>query len=85
MQELLEFLKWDADVSRRQEPGALRLDFWQDPDDENSIILYEGYVNKGAFEEHQRGKPFTQFVNEIVPNLLDSVTFLVPFTESLIR
>ncbi len=38
-EELLAFLKCDADVSRRQEPGTLRLDFWQDPDQDNSVIL----------------------------------------------
>ena len=61
-EELLAFLKCDADVSRRQEPGTLRLDFWQDPDQDNSVILHEGYVSKEACEAHHNGEPFTQFI-----------------------
>jgi quinol monooxygenase YgiN len=83
-EELLEFLKWDIDVSRRQEPVTFRLDFWQDPDDDNSLILYEAYVNEGANEVHQNGEPFKKFDTEVAAKLLDSVTFIVPFTESLI-
>ena len=38
--DLLEFLRWDVEVSRL-EPGTLRFDVWLDPADADSVILYE--------------------------------------------
>lgn len=79
--ELVAFLKWDAVVSRG-EIGTLRFDVWIDPSTPDSVVLYEAYLDAEAFKMHQAAEPFQKFVAEIVPNLIDKVTFIVPFGTS---
>src|SRR5262245_47498341 len=56
--ELLEFLRWDAEVARAQEPGTLRFDVWEVPDEPDAFYLYEGCADDAAFEAHTAGEPF---------------------------
>lgn len=79
--ELLEFLRWDAEVARAQEPGTLRFDVWQVPDEPDALYLYEAFVDEAAFEAHQKSEPFKKFVAEIVPNVIEPVIFVLPFAE----
>lgn len=79
--ELVAFLEWDAVVSSG-EIGTLRFDVWIDPSTPDSVVLYEAYVDAEAFKTHQAAEPFQKFVAEIVPNLVDKVTFIVPFGSS---
>jgi quinol monooxygenase YgiN len=60
-QELVEFLKWDGEVCRDQEPGTLRFEFYRDPQDENALYVYEAYRNHEAFKEHQNNEPFRRW------------------------
>lgn len=53
-QEFIDFLKWDAQICRDQEPGTLRFEFYQDPEDENAVYVYEAYRDLEAFEDHKR-------------------------------
>jgi quinol monooxygenase YgiN len=81
LEELITFLAWDAAVSRG-EPGTLRFDVWPDESTPDSLILYEAYVDSEAFKQHQAAEPFKKFVAEIVPNLIEAVSFIVPFGAS---
>jgi (4S)-4-hydroxy-5-phosphonooxypentane-2,3-dione isomerase len=81
--ELLEFLRWDAEVARAQEPGTLRFDVWQVPDEPDAVYLYE-VLDQAAFEAHQKSEPFKKFVAEIVPNVIEPVIFVLPFAESTV-
>jgi (4S)-4-hydroxy-5-phosphonooxypentane-2,3-dione isomerase len=80
--ELLNFLRWDADVCRAVEPGTLRFDVWESPNDPNVVYLYEAYADQDAFEAHKVNEPFRKFVDEIVPSLFEPPTFVLPFTNS---
>jgi len=70
MSELLEFLEWDAEVARIGEPGTLRFDVWDVPDQPDAVYLYEAYSDREAFARHQAGEPYKRFVNVIEPELL---------------
>jgi quinol monooxygenase YgiN len=79
---LLDFLRWDAEVAKAQEPGTLRFDIWESTDEPDVVYLYEAYVDESAFGAHTANAPFKQFMAEIVPNLAEPPTFVVPFTQS---
>ena len=57
-QELVDFLTWDAEVCRDEEPGTLRFEFYQDPENENALYVYEAYQNQEAFDVHKNNDPF---------------------------
>lgn len=82
LDDLLEFLRWDAEVSRL-EAGTLRFDVWPDPVDTNAVVLVEAYTDSDAFKVHQAAEPFRRFVADIVPNMIDKVDFIVGFGLSL--
>ena len=82
LDELIEFLRWDAEVSR-SEPGTLRFDVWSDPNDANAVVLSEAYSDAEAVKVHQAAEPFRKFIAEVVPNLIETVVFVVPFAQSL--
>ena len=48
------------------------------------VYLYEAYVDQDAFEAHTANVPFKRLIQEIVPNLAEPPTFLVPFTQSVV-
>ncbi len=60
-EELVEFLKWDAEVAREHEPGTLRFDVYADGEHEDSLLLYEAYESQEAFEHHKQQEPFKKF------------------------
>ena len=82
--ELIDFLRWDTDVAKAQEPGTLRFDVWESANDPDAVYLYEAYVDQGAFEAHIANAPFKRFVDEIVPSLAEPPSFVVPFTHSVV-
>ncbi len=61
-QKMIEFLKWDVEVSRN-EPATLRFDIFEDPDDENVIYWYEAYVDAAGFETHKQGEPVKKLLD----------------------
>ncbi len=77
LDEFVEFLRWDADVARTDEPGTLRFDVYPVADDPNSIYLYEAYESEAAFASHCGAKPFKKFVDHFVPNVITNIEFLV--------
>ena len=80
--ELLDFLRWDAEFAKAHEPGTLRFDVWEPTDEPDAVYLYEAYVDHAAFEVHKANEPFKRFVEEIVPNIIEPPTFVIPFTQS---
>lgn len=70
--ELIEFLKWDGTVARNEEPGTLRFDVFQDPDNENVLFLYEAYSDDAAFEAHKANPPFQKFANGLRDDCIES-------------
>lgn len=59
--ELVEFLKWDAQVARDSEPGTLRFDVYDDGEHNGALLVYEAYVDDAAFEFHKQQAPFEKF------------------------
>ena len=60
-QELVDFMAWDSEVCRDEEPGTLRFEFYQDPENENALYGYEAYRDLEAFEVHKQNEPFKRF------------------------
>ena len=48
-QELVDFMTWDAEVCQDEEPGTLRFEFYQDPENENALYVYEAYQDLESF------------------------------------
>lgn len=77
-EKLLEFLKWDSEVARVSEPGTLRFDVFEDPENENVIFIYEAYVDQAAFEIHKLGEPFQQWSGGLKDECVESFEGVVP-------
>ena len=60
-QELVDLLTWDAKICRDQEPGTLRFEFYQDPENENALYGYEAYRDLEALEVHKQNEAFKRF------------------------
>ena len=75
--DLVDFLRWDADVAAADEPGTLRFDAYESGDEPDVIYLYEAYSSAEAFAAHREGAPFKKFVDEIVPNVIAKIEFLL--------
>jgi quinol monooxygenase YgiN len=56
-QELVDFLTWDAEVCRDEEPGTLRFEFYQDPENANALFVYEAYQDQEARAVHSNNEP----------------------------
>ena len=53
----------------RKEPGCKQFDVLVDPQDRTKVMLYEVYADEKAFEVHQQGAAFREYVAEAVPLL----------------
>ena len=82
-QDVIDFLRWDAEVARADEPGTLRFDVWDVPDEPEAIYLYETYADEAAFETHKAAAPFQRFVEVILPEQIDELTFLFQWAEAV--
>jgi len=79
--ELLEYLRWDAQVAKDSEPDTWRFDVWELAPD--VIYLYEAYKDRSAFENcHREHDPYKKW-NEMVAKTMEHVTEIIPFTESV--
>ena len=59
----------------------MRFDVWQVPDEPDAVYLYEAFVDQAAFDTHKEGAhPFKKFVAEIIPNVIEPVVFVLPFS-----
>ena len=57
----MEAMLDDASHSVQDEPGCLRFDVLEDPDDPNRIFLYEVYRDEEALEAHRRAPHFLRW------------------------
>ena len=80
--ELLEYLRWDAEVAKASEPGTWRFDVWETEREPGVVYLYEAYKDRAAFEHHANGDPYKKW-NEIADETMERVTDVIPLTESL--
>jgi (4S)-4-hydroxy-5-phosphonooxypentane-2,3-dione isomerase len=80
--ELLEYLRWDAEVAKAREPGTWRFDVWETEHEPGVVYLYEAYKDRAAFEDHAKGDPYKKW-NEIADKTMEQVTDVIPLTESL--
>lgn len=69
----IKFIKWDARVAQKSEPGTLRFDLYQDPTDTNAFYVYEAYRDKAAFKKHQRNEPFKEWKSKVKPEMVSSL------------
>jgi (4S)-4-hydroxy-5-phosphonooxypentane-2,3-dione isomerase len=81
--ELVEFLRWDADVAAADEPGTLRFDVYDVPNEPDAVYLYEAYAGDEAFAAHCDGPPFKKFVDHIVPNVIANMDVLLRSAQSI--
>ena len=51
------------------ERGTLRFDVLADPQNKRAFFVYEAYVNRRAFEKHQKGKAFKEWKTTVLPNV----------------
>lgn len=56
-----------ARLSLEQESGCHQFDVCVDPENENSIFLYEQYTDKASFELHLAATYFKEFDSEVAP------------------
>ena len=77
-EKLLEFLKWDCQVARDDEPATLRFDVFEDPTDDNVVFVYEAYVDQAGFEVHKLGEPFKTWIGGLMDECVESVKKIVP-------
>ena len=75
--ELIEFLKWDGQVARDEEPGTLRFDVFEDPGDESIVYFYEAYVDGAALDAHKANPPFQKFAGGLRDECIESVESLL--------
>jgi quinol monooxygenase YgiN len=80
--ELLDYLRWDAQVTKDSEPGTWRFDVWEVEEEADVVYLYEAYKDRAAFDEHMQHGPHKQW-NEMVLKTMKRVTKVIPFTDSV--
>jgi quinol monooxygenase YgiN len=77
MTDLMDFLLFDVQVSSG-ESGTLRFDVLPAPDEPNAVLVYEMYESQAAFDIHAVGEPHEKFIADIEPNIIESLTEIVP-------
>jgi quinol monooxygenase YgiN len=69
-------------VAEASEPETLRFDFYEDPNDDSVIFLYEVCTNEAGFEGHKAGEPFQQFIGGIAEECIESMDKLMDWNTS---
>ena len=64
-EDFINFIKWDIQVAKENEPGTLRFELYRDPKDENDFFGYEAYQDEKAFQEHQKNEPFQRWESDV--------------------
>lgn len=75
MDELKEFLAWDADHAREHEPETLRFDVLPG-DEDGTLFLYEAYQSPEAFEFHKSQPPYQKFESGIMQECIEGMDVL---------
>jgi quinol monooxygenase YgiN len=80
--ELLEYLRWDAEVAKASEPGTRRFDVWETEREPGVVYLYEAYKDRAAFEDHAKHDPYKKW-DEMADETMEQVTDVIPLTDSI--
>jgi quinol monooxygenase YgiN len=80
--ELLEYLRWDAEVAKVTEPGTWRFDVWEPEQEPGVVYVYEAYKDQRAFEDHAANDPYKKW-DEMAERTMEQVIDVIPLTESL--
>ena len=80
--ELLDYLRWDTEVAKANEPGTWRFDVWESEQEGGVVYLYEAYKDQAAFEDHAKNDPYKKW-GEIADRTMEQVIDMIPLTESL--
>jgi quinol monooxygenase YgiN len=80
--ELLEYLRWDAEVAKAAEPGTWRLDVWEAEQEPGVVYVYEAFKDRTAFEVHAANDPYKRW-DEVAHQTMEHVIDVIPLTESL--
>jgi autoinducer 2-degrading protein len=80
--QLLEYLRWDAEVAGASEPGTWRFDVWETEREPGVVYLYEAYKDRSAFDDHAKHDPYRRW-GEMADETMEQVTDVIPLTESL--
>ncbi|GAA3515489.1 putative quinol monooxygenase [Actinocatenispora rupis] len=81
--EFLDIVRWSARAARDGEPGTLRLDAYVVDGEPDVVYGYEAYVDEDAFRAHVTN-PAVQKFGEVMDDLVEGWTMVVPFTESVV-
>jgi autoinducer 2-degrading protein len=79
--ELLDYLRWDAEVARDREPGTLRFDVWEVEAEPDVVYLYEAFRDMQAFDAHKAGEPYQKW-GEVERHTMQQVTDIIPYGDS---
>lgn len=74
LQKLMDQGAWVVEVCKNEEPGTLRFDFYQDPEDKNALYVYEAYEDIEAFETHKRNEPYIHWNTVLKEEAVDYYT-----------
>lgn len=69
MEQFLSLMLENAKASVTTEPGCLQFDVWTDPEQPNTVFLYETYTDRAAFETHMT-MPHFHTVNAATEDLV---------------
>ncbi len=75
-EELAEFFRWDGQVAKETEPGTLRFEFYDDPNDVDALYVYEAYQDEEAFDVHKTHEPYQKWRAEVRPNLAEDFNII---------
>ncbi|MEE8045984.1 MAG: putative quinol monooxygenase [Dehalococcoidia bacterium] len=76
--KLLEYFKRETQMARG-EPGVLRFDVFEDPNDDNVLYYYEAYVDEAAFEQHMSHPTVQEWTNGLKAECIESNEPIFPF------
>jgi quinol monooxygenase YgiN len=80
--ELLEYLRWDAEVAKAREPGTWRFDVRETEQEPGVVYVYQAYRHRAAFEDHANHDPYQKW-GEIAGKTMEQVIDVIALTESL--
>lgn len=79
-QQMIEFLKRECEVARNHEPGTLRIEYFQHPDNDDVIFLHKVFRDTAAIEEHKSGEFYLAHYPKILDECLESAERIFDFT-----
>lgn len=81
--EVLDLMRWSAQVARDSEPDTLRLDGWEVEAEPDVVYAYEAFTDEAAFQSHIKNEPVQKF-GEVMNDLVEGWTFVVPFGQNVL-